>query len=148
MDSVFKLRELLGDKFHLKLLWFRHLRHNRNTNSDGWMVLSTCDLHLYQEISCAWLVQNFLSLAAVKQFYEWFSPSVCPSVRSSHLFQYVLVIVSLWNFQLLTLIEVMSLQKVKVKGHRGKTNFAPIRVCPDRKSINVFIHGWPRKDGS
>ena len=61
-------------------------------------------------------------LAATKQLYEWFSPSVFLSVRLSHLFDYVPIIVSSWNFQeLLPVTEVTSMQKVKVKGegHRG-----------------------------
>ena len=44
--------------------------------------------------------------------------SVCPS----HLFDYVPIIVSSWNFQeLLPMTDVRSMQKVKVKGqgHRG-----------------------------
>ena len=52
--------------------------------------------------------------------------SVCPSVRlsvcPSHLFDYVPIIVSSWNFQeLLPMTNVRSMQKVKVKGqgHRG-----------------------------
>ena len=58
-------------------------------------------------------------LAATKQLYDWFSPSV----RPSHLFNHVPIIVSSWNFQeLLPWTEVMSMQKVKVKGqgHRGQ----------------------------
>ena len=33
-------------------------------------------------------------LAATKQLYEWYFLSVCPSVRLSHLFDYVPIIVS------------------------------------------------------
>ena len=45
------------------------------------------------------------------------SPSVRPSVRPSHLFDYVPIIVSSRNFhELLQMTEVMSMQKVKVKG--------------------------------
>ena len=69
-------------------------------------------------------------LAATKQLYEWFSPSVrlsvrpsvCPSVCLSHLFDYVPIILSSWNFQeLLPVTKVTSMQKVKVRGqgHRG-----------------------------
>ena len=73
-------------------------------------------------------------LAATKQLYEWFSPSVRPSVRPSvclsvrpsvclsHLFDYVPIILTSWNFQeLLPVTKVTSMQKVKVKGqgHRG-----------------------------
>ena len=64
----------------------------------------------------------YVVLAATKQLYEWFSPSFCPSVRPSHLFDYVPIIVSSQNFQkLLPVTDVMSMQKVKVKdqGHRG-----------------------------
>ena len=70
--------------------------------------------------------KEFLFLAATKQLYEWFSPSVCLSVRLfvclSHLFDYVPIIVSSQIFQkLLPMTEIMSIQKVKVKGqgHRG-----------------------------
>ena len=56
-------------------------------------------------------------LAATKQLYEWFSPSVCPSVRLPRLFNYVLINVSSWNFQkLLLMTEVISMQKVMVRG--------------------------------
>ena len=49
--------------------------------------------------------------------------SVCLSVRLWHLFDNVPIIVSSWNLQeLLPMTEVMSMQKVKVKGqgHRGQ----------------------------
>ena len=49
-------------------------------------------------------------------------PSVRLSVRPSHLFDYVPIIESSWNFQeLLPVTEVTSMQKVKVKGqgHKG-----------------------------
>ena len=61
-------------------------------------------------------------LAATKQFNEWYFLSVRLSVRLSHLFDYVPIIASSWNFQELSLgIRVRSMQKVKVKGqgHRG-----------------------------
>ena len=46
-----------------------------------------------------------------------FSKDVRLSVRTSHLFHHVPIIVSSWNFQeLLPWTEVMSMQKVKVKG--------------------------------
>ena len=59
-------------------------------------------------------------LAATKQLYEWFSPSV----RPWHLFHNVPVIISSWNLQkLLPLTEVTSMRKFKVRGkgqgHRG-----------------------------
>ena len=73
-------------------------------------------------------------LAATKQLYEWFSPSVrlsvCPSVCLSvrpsvclsHLFDYVPIILSSWNFQeLLPVTKVTSMQKVKVRGQRSRS---------------------------
>ena len=65
-------------------------------------------------------------LAATKQLYERFSPSVCPSVRPSvcltHLFDYVPIIVSSWNFQvLLPVTKVTSMKKVKVRGQRSRS---------------------------
>ena len=65
-------------------------------------------------------------LAATKQLFDWFSPSVrpsvCLSVRLSHLFHHVPIIVSSWNFQdLLPWSEVMSMQKVKVRGQRSRS---------------------------
>ena len=52
--------------------------------------------------------------------------SVCPSVRLSvrlsHLFDYVPIIVSSWNFQeLLPMTDVRSMQKVKVRGQRSRS---------------------------
>ena len=59
---------------------------------------------------------NTLFLAATKQLYDWFSPSVRLSVRPSHLFHHVPIIVSSWNFQeLLPMTKVTSMQKVMVK---------------------------------
>ena len=63
-----------------------------------------------------------LFLAATKQLYKWYFPSVCPSVRLSHLFDYVPIILSSWNFQeLLPMTKVRSMQKVKVRGQRSRS---------------------------
>ena len=49
-------------------------------------------------------------------------PYVCPSVRLSHLFDYVPIIVSSWNFQELShWTRVRSMQKVKVRGQRSRS---------------------------
>ena len=76
-----------------------------------------------------WCVQNSSHalwysafLAATKQLYKWYFPSVCPSVCLSHLFHHVSIIVSSWNFQeLLPWSKVMSMQKVKVRGQRSRS---------------------------
>ena len=56
----------------------------------------------------------------------WMVQSVCPSVRLSvclsHLFHYVPIILSSWNFQeLLPVTTVTSMQKVKVRGQRSRS---------------------------
>ena len=57
-------------------------------------------------------------LAATKQLYEWFSPSfglsACLSVRHTFFTMFSWS----WNFHLLSTTNVMSMQKVKVKGQR------------------------------
>ena len=67
------------------------------------------DLFFSCDQAAFWLVQSF-------------RPSVCLSVRLSHLFHHVPIIVSSWNFQdLLPWSEVMSMQKVKVRGQRSRS---------------------------
>ena len=59
--------------------------------------------------------------------------SVCLSVRPSHLFDYVPIIVSSWNFQeLLPMTELTSMQKVKVRGQRSRSQ---------RSTPNLAISG-------
>ena len=82
------------------------------------------------EIEKSTVLSWLLFLAATKQLYKWYfpsvRPSVClsvrPSVRPSHLFDYVPIMVSSWNFQeLLPMTEVTSMQKVKVRGQRSRS---------------------------
>ena len=98
-------------------------------------VSSDCVQFVYTKISYSWPRDiSRVFLAATKQLYEWFSPSV----RPSHLFDYVPIIVSSWNFQeLLRMTKVMSMQKVKVKGqgHRGHDPFSRFRTVTP-----VWIH--------
>ena len=53
-----------------------------------------CNIELYE--TERWQGSHTLAqfLAATKQLYKWYFPSVCPSVRLSHLFDYVPIIVS------------------------------------------------------
>ena len=75
---------------------------------EDWIdLLFSCDQAAF------WLVQSFRPSVR---------PSVCLSVRLSHLFHHVPIIVSSWNFQdLLPWSEVMSMQKVKVRGQRSRS---------------------------
>ena len=71
------------------------------------------DLFFSCDQAAFWLVQSFRPSVR---------PSVCLSVRLSHLFHHVPIIVSSWNFQdLLPWSEVMSMQKVKVRGQRSRS---------------------------
>ena len=83
-------------------------------------------------------------LAATKQLHDWFSPSVRPSVRPSHLFHQVSIIVSSWNFQeLLPWIEVSDVlakgqgQVSKVKVTEVNTQLSRFRILTP-----VWIHIW------
>ena len=93
-------------------------------------------------------------LAATKQLYEWYFLSVCPSVclsvcpsvrlsvRLSHLFDYVPIIVSSWNFQELSpRTRVRSMQKVKVRGQRSRSQRSqPNFSFPDcNSSLNAHM---------
>ena len=77
------------------------------------------------DLMCYWTV----FLAATKQLNEWYFLSVC----LSHLFDYVPIIVSSWNFQELSLgTRVRSMQKVKVTAQLNRFR----TVTP------VWIHIW------
>ena len=84
--------------------------------------------------TCMYCNANFS--AATKQLYEWFRSvclSVCPSVRPSHLFDYVPIIVSSWSFQeLLPMTQVTSMQKDEVRGQRSRSQ---------RSKPNVTVSG-------
>ena len=68
------------------------------------------------------IILQWIFLAATKQLYEWYLLSVCVSVRLSHLFDYVHIIVSSWNFQELSpRTRVRSMQKIKVGGQRSRS---------------------------
>ena len=71
-------------------------------------------LYFYGQGACTCSFEDnnvWLFLPATKQLYKWYFPSV----RLSHLFDYVSIIVSSWNFQeLLPMTKVRSMQKVKV----------------------------------
>ena len=74
-------------------------------------------------IDLLYLAGEALLLAATKQLYEWYflsvRLSVCLSVCPSHLFDYVPIIVSSWNFQELSpRTRATSMQKVRVRGQR------------------------------
>ena len=78
-----------------------------------------------------------------------FSLSGCPSVRNTF-FRYVYIIVWSWHFQdLLQLTKVMSMQKVKVKGKRSRSQRSKhiLRQFGRFRTITIFwIHRWLQND--
>ena len=85
-------------------------------------------------------------LAATKQLYEWYflSDSICLSVCPSHLFDYVPIIVSSWNFQELSpRTRVTSMQKVKVRGQRSRSQRSQPNLSRCFRTVTpVWIHIW------
>ena len=76
----------------------------------------------YRPVAAFKSLRFALFLAATKQLYKWYFPSVRLSVCLSHLFDYVPIIVSSWNFQgSLPMTKVRSMQKVKVRGQRSRS---------------------------
>ena len=101
------------------------------SNTFSWMRTFESQIKFHWNMFHMFLLQEYfhwyftLFLAATKQLYKWYfpsvRPSVCLSVRPSHLFDYVPIIVSSWNFQeSLPVTEVTSMQKVKVRGQRSQ----------------------------
>ena len=116
----------------------------RNNDYSGYFFITIPNNVFSCDQAAIWLVQSVrpsvrpsvcLSvchtfLAATKQLYEWYflsvRLSVCPSVRlsvcPSHLFHYVPIIVSSWNFQELSpSTRVTSMRKVKVRSQRSRS---------------------------
>ena len=82
-------------------------------------------------------------LAATKQVYKWYFPSVCPSVCLSHIVDYVRIIVSSWNFQqLLPMTKVRFMQKVNVKKSKVKVAEVTTQLNRFRTVTPVWIHIW------
>ena len=72
----------------------------------------------------------------------WMVQSVC----LSHLFDYVPIIVSSWNFQeLLPITEVMSMQKVKVRGQRSRSE-VNAQLSRFQTVTPVWFHIWRWND--
>ena len=69
-------------------------------------------------------------------------PSVCPFVCLSHIFDYVRIILSSWNFQeLLPVTKVTSMQKVKIRGQRSRSQVTT-QLNRFRTVTPVWIHIW------
>ena len=86
---------------------------------------------LFLLFPCTWRIPyyRYAILSILTEFITT-RPQVYVASSMEALFHYVPVIVSSWNFQeLLPSTNVMSMQKVKVRGQRSrrsKTNFAPV----------------------
>ena len=94
------------------------LQHSNTLRSEESGVILQTPLNKF-------LGMNSVFLAATKQAAVWMVQSarwpVWLSVRLSHLFHHVPIIVSSWNFlELLIMTEVVSIQNVKVRGQRSR----------------------------
>ena len=82
---------------------------------------------IFHEDSC--IVQIFNCGWAVL----WRVQSVCTSVHLTHLFPYFPIIVSSWNVQeLLPLTEVVSMQKVKIRGQKSRSSRSKPNLADSR----------------
>ena len=99
-------------------LYFYILDYLHSWATSEWFVCNQVYVYIFW-----YIVQTpTVFLAATAQLNEWYFLSVCPSVRLSHLFHYVPIIISSCNFQeLLPMTRVRSMQKVKVKGERARS---------------------------
>ena len=114
--ALFKVKHSF--QTYLRYAWFD--RHEMKRRCMGWVLFQLCDLDLWPHpwpwpwiFSCdqaaLWMVQS-ICLSVL---------SVCLSVT---LFDYVPIIVSSQNFQeLLPMTKVTSMQKVKVRGQRSRS---------------------------
>ena len=105
-------------------------------------------------LQTVFIIHNTLD-TIMHHYYQWYifscdqaalwmvfsvRPSVRLSVRLSHLFDYVPIIISSWNFQELShWTRIRSMQKIKVKGqgHRGHDPTFRFRTVTP-----VWIHIW------
>ena len=129
---------------------FRH--HSRLAKRESIVRRScrACD-DVWQNFTTRWTHVNATrlgvtaGLAAIKQLYEWFSPSVCPSVllsvRLSHILENVPLIVSSWNFDKSDVHEKGQGQRSKVKVTEVKIKFSRFRTL-----TTVWIHIWQWND--
>ena len=115
--------KIFSKETHITFCWIpSHIDNKGNEKAD----CAAKDALSEAQLECFQLLYTNIFLAATKQLYEWYFLSVCPSVRLSvrlsHLFDYVPIIVSSWNFQELShWTRVRSMQKVKVRGQRSRS---------------------------
>ena len=134
LNHVLKIAE---KKYYRDLIIY----HKGNTRKSWSIIKSIINEHRKSNVQCKFKLNNGIAtddknekghirifqhfLAATKQLYECsVRLSVCLSVCPSHLFDYVTIIVSSWNFQELSpRARVRSMQRsrseVKGQGHRG-----------------------------
>ena len=105
---------------------------------------SMVDIKIYHlAISRKWMNQpdQLDFLAATKQLYKWYFPSVRLSVCLSHLFHHVPIIVSSWNFK-----ELLPWSNVHAKGQgqRSKVKVTEVntQLSLFRTLTPVWIHIW------
>ena len=148
--------EMLSDDFGVcgdKWTPAWYLQHSGNLSNESWyhrnMNKDLVEFEVFSRPGEIYTTDTDRSgdwfLAATKQLYEWFSPSACPSVRLSvclsHLFDYVPIIVSSWNFQeLLPMTEVHAKDQSQMS--RVKVTEVNIQLSRFRTLTPVWLHVW------
>ena len=86
-----------------------------------------------------WSSKIHIFLAATKQLYDWFSPSVCPSVRHTF-FHYVPIVMKLSD----VITMVWSDVHAKDQGQRSKVKVTEVKtqLSRFRTVTSALIHIW------
>ena len=107
-------------------------------NSTHWSAFPIGFRHVY---SCIYINSIIHFLAATKQLYEWYFLSVRPSVCPSHLFDYVLIIISSFSGVITT---DQGNVHAKGQGQRSKVKVTEVttQLSRFRTVTPVWIHIW------
>ena len=105
---------------------FCNLLYIQSGKMGNLFLLILCSLWWVQIVGYVLVCRSYSFIFSCDQAAIWLVQSVRlsvrPSVCLSHLFHHVPIIVLSWNFQeLLPWSEVMSMQKVKVRGQRSRS---------------------------
>ena len=100
----------------MNLLWYNQKAQQKHVHI-SWDIL-----HMASSDMCLQHISTYVYVFSCDQAALQMVFSVRLSVRLSHLFHHVPIIVSSWNFQeLLPWSKVMSMQKVNVRGQRSRS---------------------------
>ena len=110
LEDEWKMKGIIRKSAVLKTInWIRWKLPIKENNARRW-------LHKYVGAECG------------ASSFTWYLYQMCNTdVHLWHLFDNVPVIISSWNFELLPLTDMMSMQKVKVRGQMSRSHLAVSR---------------------